>query len=685
MPSGSARTLSIAVITAAAMAAPSVAGTIRHDRADSLYQSLSLDPKYNAVGGVTYTFGLAVATGTLITPKWVLTAGHVVDDTSTHRFYVGGTHYNTGLQFTANLLVKNPGWNSNDILAGNDIGLMRLSQAVTNITPASRFTGTEVGNIATTVGFGETGTGLTGATTFDGIKRAGNNTIDALGSAYGGTASDSFVIADFDDPNNADGKNPFGSAAPLDLEYCAGPGDSGGPSFIGVGTRSYVAGVTSFLEALDPPAGDSTDDATYSDTYAVTRVAQFNQWIDDNITIGWKNAASGSFATAANWIGSATPTTGDVAGFNAFGTFTVTFSGNVVNHRLLARAGNVTLNLNGSVYTLDSNTYEGGIVVGKYPGNNATINVANGSLISRDAIVAEMPGSTGAIVLNSGATWNALGTIYLGGSWQSPGGSAALTVNSGSSLTAYTVRMFGGGTFNGTGGSASMNSVSGNGALNISGNGRATINPDGTAAGVCSVASLSISGAGALDLNDNDLVVDYSGPSPFTTLRSYVFAGFSFVVDPTKTGIVSSTSQNSGGKTILALFDNALVGAGDWPPGSGITIDATAVVGKYTYFGDMNLDRQVTGDDYVAIDSNLNTTPPAGIAWLRGDANLDGIVTGDDYAVIDSNLGNGVGNPLASAAIAIPEPGCGLLLLALPLVPRRLRNRAIRVCRVRRI
>jgi len=80
----------------------------------------------------------------------------------------------------------------------------------------------------------------------------------------------------------------------------------------------------------------------------------------------------------------------------------------------------------------------------------------------------------------------------------------------------------------------------------------------------------------------------------------------------------------------------------------------------------MNMDGQVTGDDYPAIDSNLGTTPLAGVAWLRGDANLDGIVTGDDYAVIDSNLGNGTANPLATAgATIVPEPA---LILSAPLL-----------------
>jgi hypothetical protein len=56
-------------------------------------------------------------------------------------------------------------------------------------------------------------------------------------------------------------------------------------------------------------------------------------------------------------------------------------------------------------------------------------------------------------------------------------------------------------------------------------------------------------------------------------------------------------------------------------------------------------------DDYTIIDSNLNTTPPIGLAWLRGDSNLDGIVTGDDYTTIDSNLGLGTSNPLSPASL----------------------------------
>jgi hypothetical protein len=175
--------------------------------------------------------------------------------------------------------------------------------------------------------------------------------------------------------------------------------------------------------------------------------------------------------------------------------------------------------------------------------------------------------------------------------------------------------------------------------LNIS-SGASTSFPSGL--DVLVVNSLSIAENGALDLADNDLVISSGN---FSVIRSLVIQGAG-----NPTGIISSTSD---GSQILALFDNVLVGRTTW---NGEPISPTAVVGKYTFYGDMNLDGQVTGDDYTVIDANLNTTPPVGLAWLKGDANLDGVVTGDDYTIIDAKLGLGVGMPLAPAISSIRRP-----------------------------
>jgi hypothetical protein len=67
----------------------------------------------------------------------------------------------------------------------------------------------------------------------------------------------------------------------------------------------------------------------------------------------------------------------------------------------------------------------------------------------------------------------------------------------------------------------------------------------------------------------------------------------------------------------------------------GQTVDASAVLVKYTYGGDANLDGVINGDDYFQIDSAF---PQQLHGWLNGDFNYDGVINGDDYFLIDSNF-----------------------------------------------
>jgi hypothetical protein len=151
--------------------------------------------------------------------------------------------------------------------------------------------------------------------------------------------------------------------------------------------------------------------------------------------------------------------------------------------------------------------------------------------------------------------------------------------------------------------------------------------------------NLSISPGGKLDLNDNKLVVTYTGPSPFARLQGYSFNGYADAPDSTRTGIISTASQNSAGSTILVMVDNALASFNEWPINSGNTIGSQTIIGKSVFFGDFDLTGAVTPDDYGAIDSNLGTNPPVGLSWTSGDADFNGAVTPDDYLAVDSNLG----------------------------------------------
>jgi T5SS/PEP-CTERM-associated repeat protein len=266
---------------------------------------------------------------------------------------------------------------------------------------------------------------------------------------------------------------------------------------------------------------------------------------------------------------------------------------------------------------------------------------------------------------------------------------SSLSVASGSSLAVTggslnVLSLINDGTFTQTAGTSATGPISGTGAmaisgggaivvpsirqqsLNLTGTGRVTVSTNGGTSAVARLGALTIGAGAKLDLNDNDLVVD-SGT--FSTLQQLVLTGYSATPDTNKTGIISTHGQTQSGTTILALFDNALAGFPEWPPGSGNSIATGAIVGKYTYIGDTNTDGQVTPQDYTAIDSNLGTGGVnPGIAWFYGDTNFDGNITAQDYTAVDSALGLGQGNPLAATSLTIagtsvPEPGAAVLLI----------------------
>src|SRR5207253_8074627 len=93
---------------------------------------------------------------------------------------------------------------------------------------------------------------------------------------------------------------------------------------------------------------------------------------------------------------------------------------------------------------------------------------------------------------------------------------------------------------------------------------------------------------------------------------------------------------------------------------NGQTVDATAVLVKYTYGGDANLDGLINVDDYGRIDFNVGMGTGG---WFNGDFNYDGKINVDDYGIIDYNAA-AQGPPLAATAsvarlsqlTAVPEP-----------------------------
>jgi hypothetical protein len=136
---------------------------------------------------------------------------------------------------------------------------------------------------------------------------------------------------------------------------------------------------------------------------------------------------------------------------------------------------------------------------------------------------------------------------------------------------------------------------------------------------------------GDLDLRDGDMIVDYDpadgSPIAFITqLLQNGREGGSWTGEG-----INSSSAGSSGRYALGVGEASELGFDHF---SGEAVDASAVLIKFTYAGDANLDGEINGDDYFAIDDHIRVGSGT---WTQGNFNYDGQLDGDDYFLIDQN------------------------------------------------
>jgi hypothetical protein len=119
------------------------------------------------------------------------------------------------------------------------------------------------------------------------------------------------------------------------------------------------------------------------------------------------------------------------------------------------------------------------------------------------------------------------------------------------------------------------------------------------------------------------LVVNYSGASPSGTIRSYIVSGFNGG-NWNGAGVDSTAAHNNS--AFLTALGYADVSSTNFD-GQSIT---HAVIVKYTYYGDSNLDGVVNTADFQMFLNGLAAA--GGSSWSAGDYTYDGRVDiGNDF------------------------------------------------------
>jgi hypothetical protein len=154
-----------------------------------------------------------------------------------------------------------------------------------------------------------------------------------------------------------------------------------------------------------------------------------------------------------------------------------------------------------------------------------------------------------------------------------------------------------------------------------------------TSRAVLVTSTLSVATTAVLDLSGNDLIVNSGAVAAIAPLLATGYNNGLW----TGKGIQSTAAAaNITHLTALGYFQNNTTGSPLYTAANqfdGVTPTPAAILIKYTYYGDANLDGKVDGIDYSRLDTayldNLTT-------WSNGDFNYDGTVNGSDYTLIDN-------------------------------------------------
>ncbi len=343
-------------------------------------------------------------------------------------------------------------------------------------------------------------------------------------------------------------------------------------------------------------------------------------------------------------------------------------------------AGTLSTTL-GADFSIDSLTFASARTNSVIIGGANTLTLLSGGITVQSGSGAHTINATGnttagtpGIVLGASQTWtnNSSNTLMVQSSIGDAAAGNSLTIAGSGVIEFAAANTYTGGTtvLGGTLDARVSNAIPSHTALGI---GRAGTVVLAANTGLATLSSLSIAGAGTLDITNNHVIIDYAPGTQATAdsdIRNDLIAGRNGGLWNGTGGIYSSIAA--------ANPDQYAVGYADGADGVVAGLSAGQIEIKYTLLGDANLDGVVSGDDFSILAGNLGK---AVAGWDKGDFLYSGLVNGDDFAALVANLGrasNGADVMLPAADYAaidafaaanglmadVPEPGA-LLLIAI--------------------
>lgn len=332
--------------------------------------------------------------------------------------------------------------------------------------------------------------------------------------------------------------------------------------------------------------------------------------------------------------------------------------------------------------------------VAKNLGNNSILSISNGGVVRAMGpihifsgnIIVTGPGST-LRMDDSSPFWgyfapdvatvsfsnSAVGTFNGGIAMGQGGGHAVLNIDSNAFVDVHngidaggtSIINLNGGTFQNDAlvalrGDAQLNYAGGafvaNTHLGIVNNAQFICSPTGNK--VVRVNSLAFEDAAKLDLSNNAMIVNYDGLTSFDTIAGYITTGRNGGNWAGTALTSSSAAANSAAALGIAEASDLYgIGGGTF---AGQAVDGTAVLVRYTWLGDNNLDLKVNSVDFNYLAAHFGAS---GKTWFNGDYNYSGTVDSTDFGFLAANYGKTL-SPAAALGAVVPEPASGLILIA---------------------